>query len=160
MNKRIILVGPTASGKTFLRKRFEDRGFECDVSYTTRPPRPGEEYGVHYKFISEDEFTLRISQGAFYEHVQYNGNRYGTGLYEWNSLPLFIMETDGIKHITPEDRKSCFVIYLDIPEHERIRRMRMERKWEYPKIQERLDQDKEKFSTFKDYDLLITDPKF
>ena len=160
MNRRIILVGPTASGKTFLRNKFEGRGFKCDVSYTTRKPREGEEYGVHYNFISEDEFTLRISQGAFYEHVQYNGNRYGTGLHEWNELPLFIMETDGIKHIKPEDRKDCFIIYLDTPEHERIKRMRLERKWEYPEIQKRIETDKSKFDGFKDYDMKITDPNF
>jgi guanylate kinase len=160
MNKRIILVGPTCSGKTYLRKRFEDRGFKCDVSYTTRKPREGEEYGVHYKFISEDEFTLRISQGAFYEHVQYNGNRYGTGLYEWNTLPLFIMETDGIKHIKPEDRNSCFVIYLDIPRINRQERMIFERGWNQEEVAKRTETDYNKFKDFKDYDLIITDPNF
>ena len=162
MNRRIILVGPTAGGKTFLRKRFEDRGFTCDVSYTTRSPRPeyNEKDGIHYHFISVESFKERIEHGFFYEWVEYNGNYYGTGQSEWDQLPLFIMETDGIAHIKPEDRASCFVIYLDTPEHERIRRMRIERKWDYPEIQKRIATDKAKFDGFKDYDLRITNPDF
>lgn len=162
MNKRIILVGPTASGKTYLRKRFEERGFECDISYTTRSPRPeyNEKDGIHYHFISKEEFMVMIANSQFYEWVEYNGNYYGTGQSEWDNLPLFIMETDGIAHIKPEDRPSCFVIYLDTPEHERIKRMRLERKWDYPEIQKRIATDKAKFEGFTDYDLRITNPDF
>jgi len=160
MHKRIILVGPAAAGKDFLKKKFESRGFKLDVSYTTRLPREGEVDGEDYHFISLPQLQGKIMQKGMYESVKHGEFYYGTGQAEWDECDVFIMETEGVAAITPEDRKSCFVIYLDIPEHERIRRMRMERKWEYPKIQERLDQDKEKFSTFKDYDLLITDPKF
>jgi guanylate kinase len=160
MSKRIIICGPSASGKTYLRKRLEGKGFKCDISYTTRKPREGEKYGVDYNFISEDEFTLRISQGAFYENVQYNGNRYGTGLYEWNNMDCFIMETDGIKHIKPEDRKDCFIIYLDPPRFERVRRMVSERNWNNAKIEERIQADNSKFENFKDYDLKITNTDF
>lgn len=160
MNSRIILVGPGAGGKDFLKKKFSDRGFKLDVSYTTRSPRQGEQHGVDYQFINESEFTLRISQDGFYEHVKYGGSRYGTGKYEWDNCDVFIMETDGIAEIKPEDRKNCFIIYLDPPEHVRIQRMRIARKWDYDKIRERLDQDKEKFAGFKDFDMKIIDPEF
>jgi len=159
MNKRIILVGPACSGKTFLRGRLEEKGYHFDVSYTTREKRPDEEYGVDYNFISESEFTLRISQGAFYEHVQYNGFRYGTGMYEWNNSDCFIMETDGIKHIKPEDRKRSFIIYLNIVYLVRADRM-LKRGWTTEKIEERLKTDREKFKGFSDYDMLITNHNF
>jgi len=159
-NKRIILVGPTCGGKTFLREKFEKRGFECDVSYTSREPREGEINGVHYHFISKKAFKEAITTGEFYEWVEYNGNYYGTGMEEWNELPLFIMETDGIKHIKPEDRETCFVIYVNTPEHVRVRRMRVERKWEYGEIQKRLATDKAKFENFKDYDMMVTNEDF
>ena len=158
MNKRIILVGPSAAGKDFLKKKFEKKGFELDVSYTTRTPREGEVNGVDYHFISEKEFVDKFYE--MYEHVKHGEYLYGTGQYEWDHCDIFIMETDGINQISEEDRKSCFIIYLDIPEHDRIGRMRLERKWDYEKIRERLAQDKEKFSTFTDYDLLITEPNF
>ena len=98
--------------------------------------------------------------GFFYEWVEYNGNYYGTGLREWNELPLFIMETDGIKHIKPEDRERCFVIYLDPPVDIRTDRMREERGWDHETIQNRLETDMRKFNMFNDYDMIITDPDF
>lgn len=160
MNKRIILVGPTASGKTFLRKRFEDRGFTCDISYTSREPREGEINGVHYHFISKKQFELLQGGRFFYESVEYDGNYYGTGLYEWGKIPLFIMETDGIKHIKPADRKSCFIIYLNPATSMRYERMKRERGWDDETIKGRLIADEKKFDNFKDYDLIITDPYF
>jgi guanylate kinase len=160
MSKKIILVGPSASGKSLLRKRFEDRGFVSDVSYTSREPREGEVDGVHYHFLSKLVFAHKINSGFFYEYVEYNGNYYGTGLYEWNNADLFIMETDGIKHIKPEDRKSCFVIYLNPSESVRINRMRQERNWGLKQITERILTDNLKFNNFTDYDILITNPDF
>lgn len=160
--QRIILVGPTCSGKTFLRKRFESRGFTCDVSYTSREPRKelGEIDGIHYHFISKESFQDKIKEGFFYEWVEYNGNYYGTGFKEWNELPLFIMETDGIKHIKPEDRKDCFIIYLKPAQSERILRMRNERKWTNQEIFKRIQTDKNKFEDFSDYDMIITNAYF
>jgi len=48
------------------------------VSATTRAPRPGEQEGVDYHFLSEAEFERRLEAGAFVEHAEYAGNRYGT----------------------------------------------------------------------------------
>jgi len=134
---------------------------KCDVSYTSRKPREGEIDGVHYHFVSQDDFAEMIVENEyFYEWVEYNGNYYGTGMAEWNELPLFIMETDGIKHIRPEDRKDCFIIYVNPPDTARVGRMRLERKWDYPEIQKRIDTDKAKFDGFKDYDMEVTNPHF
>lgn len=72
MNKRIILVGRAASGKDFIRKKFETRGFRYAVSYTTRPPREGEIDGSDYIFITDEEAQRMISSGEFYEYVEFN----------------------------------------------------------------------------------------
>jgi guanylate kinase len=128
MNKRIILVGPTCSGKTFIRDKFREKGYKIDVSYTSRPPREGEKNGWDYNFIG-DEFPFRISQNEFYEYVQYGSYWYGTGMREWHSSEIFIMETDGIKHINTEDRKDSLVIYVNTPLVIRIKRMK-ERGWD------------------------------
>jgi len=160
MNKRIILVGPSCSGKSFLRKKLEGRGFKCDVSYTSRKPRKGEIDGVHYHFIGPRQFETLREGDFFYEWIEYNGNYYGTGLKEWNEFPLFIMETGGIKHIKPEDRKTCFIIYLNPPFADRYLRMRDERLWDEDKINDRIYTDNKKFNDFKDYDMIITNPRF
>jgi guanylate kinase len=48
------------------------------VSATTREPRPGEVDGREYHFLSPAEFDARVRAGAFIEHAEYAGNRYGT----------------------------------------------------------------------------------
>jgi guanylate kinase len=160
MNKRIIICGPAAAGKDFLKKKFKERGFKLDVSYTTRPPREGEKDGVDYYFKSEDMFNLKIAHDDFYEYIKHGDYYYGTGLFEWNTDDVFIMETFGIKNITPEDRKNCFIIYLNPPLEERIKRLREGRGWTEENIKHRTQMDEEKFKDFNDYDLIITDPNF
>lgn len=159
-NKKLILVGPTASGKSFLRKKMENRGFTFDVSYTSRDLRLGEENGVHYNFISKEEFEQKIKENFFYEWVEYNGNYYGTGLKEWNTLDCFIMETDGVKSIKSEDRQFCFIIYLDPPRTEREIRMIKEREWNAEIVMKRNQADFDKFHDFINYDIRIMDPYF
>ena len=53
-------------------------GLELAVSATTRAPRPGEERGRDYWFLSPEEFERRAQGGEFVEHAVYAGNRYGT----------------------------------------------------------------------------------
>lgn len=51
---------------------------ELSVSATTRGPRPGEEDGVDYHFLSREEFERLVQAGDFVEHADYAGRRYGT----------------------------------------------------------------------------------
>ena len=51
---------------------------ELSVSATTRDPRPGEEDGADYHFLSGEEFERRVQAGDFVEHARYSGRRYGT----------------------------------------------------------------------------------
>ena len=70
---RIILVGPGASGKDFMRKRLEERGMTYAVSYTTRPPRPGEKDGKDYFFLSQEQCQSMKDEDEFYEVIDFNG---------------------------------------------------------------------------------------
>lgn len=78
--KLFILSAASGTGKTSLAhalaKRFPD--VALSISHTTRPARPGEQHGVHYYFVSPDEFERMVAQDAFLEHAQVFGNRYGT----------------------------------------------------------------------------------
>jgi guanylate kinase len=80
MARVIVITGPSGVGKGTLIRGVRERvpGLELSVSATTRPPRPGEEHGVHYHFLSPEEFERRIAEGAFVEHATYSGHRYGT----------------------------------------------------------------------------------
>lgn len=76
----IVVSGPAGSGKgSVLSKVFEKSDeFVYSVSSTTRDPRPGEENGVQYNFVTKDEFEALINTHAMIEYTIYCGNYYGT----------------------------------------------------------------------------------
>lgn len=77
----LVLAGPAGSGKTTLCERMvaEVPGFSRVVTTTTRPPRPGEIDGVHYHFLSPEQFDEKVAAGAFLEWAWvHQKHRYGT----------------------------------------------------------------------------------
>jgi guanylate kinase len=76
----IIVSSPSGGGKTSLCQRLLhwDANIKYSITCTTRAPRPGEEHGKHYFFLTKDEFERRIAGHEFLEYAQYNGNYYGT----------------------------------------------------------------------------------
>jgi guanylate kinase len=75
-----VITGPSGVGKGTLIRGLMERlpELELSVSATTRAPRPGEEDGADYHFLSAEEFERRIAAGDFVEHADYAGRRYGT----------------------------------------------------------------------------------
>jgi len=76
-----VVSGPTAVGKGTLVARIRDEHPEVfvSVSATTRAPRPGEVDGLHYMFVSDEEFDDLIAAGELLEWAAVHGsNRYGT----------------------------------------------------------------------------------
>lgn len=76
-----VVAAPSGGGKTSLISALldEDERTRLSVSHTTRPPRPGEQDGVHYHFVDEFTFLDLVSQDAFLEHARVFDYRYGTG---------------------------------------------------------------------------------
>ena len=76
----LVVTGPSGVGKGTLIRTLRQRvpGLELSISATTRRPRPGEQAGVDYHFLSQEEFDRRLEAGEFLEHAEYAGNRYGT----------------------------------------------------------------------------------
>ncbi len=75
-----VLSAPAGTGKTTLVDMLMQE-FDCvkaSISCTTRPKRHSEIDGVHYHFLSEEEFERRVQAGDFLEHVRLFGYRYGT----------------------------------------------------------------------------------
>jgi guanylate kinase len=75
-----VLAAPSGGGKTSLVAALLERepGIRLSVSYTTRPPRPGEADGVHYHFVDEPQFMALKGGGEFLEHAYVHGNWYAT----------------------------------------------------------------------------------
>lgn len=80
MARVFVITGPSGVGKGTLIKELCARvpEVELSISATTREPRPGEQDGVDYHFLSREEFDRRIGVGEFLEWAEYSGNRYGT----------------------------------------------------------------------------------
>lgn len=80
MARVFVITGPSGVGKgTLIRGLMERlRNLELSVSATTRAPRPGEQDGVDYHFLTRQQFDQRVSEGDFVEHADYAGRSYGT----------------------------------------------------------------------------------
>jgi guanylate kinase len=75
-----IICAPSGAGKTSLVAELlrRDRNVRLSVSHTTRAPRPGEQDGRDYHFVSRTAFEAMIERGAFLESAEVHGNLYGT----------------------------------------------------------------------------------
>jgi guanylate kinase len=75
-----VITGPSGVGKGTLIRGLMERlpRLELSVSATTRGPRPGEQDGVDYHFLSREQFDARVAAGEFVEHADYAGRSYGT----------------------------------------------------------------------------------
>ncbi|MGG7073892.1 guanylate kinase [Campylobacter sp. 9BO] len=104
MKGQILLVsGPSGSGKSTLLKRLfsEEKGLYFSISSTTRAIRDGEINGVHYNFISKEEFEKGIKNDEFLEWAQVHKNYYGTSLkpvkeqLELGNIVVFDIDVQG-----------------------------------------------------------------
>ena len=79
--KLYVVAAPSGGGKTSLINALleKDDAVRLSVSYTTRPPRPGERDHVHYHFVDEEQFSALVAEEAFLEHASVFDHRYGTG---------------------------------------------------------------------------------
>ena len=81
MNGNVFIIcAPSGAGKTSLVAELlrRERGVKLSVSHTTRAPRPGEQDGRDYHFVSRPAFEAKIERGEFLESADVHGNLYGT----------------------------------------------------------------------------------
>lgn len=82
VGRLFVISAPSGAGKTTLLKRVmaEICDLVFSISHTTRTPRPGEQDGVDYHFVSRVEFLSMIDQGLFLEYADVHDNLYGTSI--------------------------------------------------------------------------------
>ena len=143
----IVLTGPSGAGKGTMVQELLARIFRLRlaVSATTRARRPGEVDGVHYWFITDEEFDRRLAERDFLEyHVFPWGQRSGTLFSELDriaaegDIPLLELELNGslaVKERVP----GALTIFIDAPLEELERRLRERATESAGEIGERLD---------------------
>ena len=125
----IVLSGPSGSGKgTIIKSLLAARDDTVlSISMTTRAPRPGELDGVHYHFVTREQFEQTIAEDGFLEYAAYNGNYYGTPeapirrwLSEGKNVILEI-EVQGAEKVM-DHRSDLVSIFITIPSVEELER--------------------------------------
>lgn len=166
--EKVIILGKSGSGKDYLMRKLVEKGLKGCLKMTTRPQRKNEEQGVTYNFVTDSQFDQSINENKFLVYQRFyvtpEGKDpetwfYGITLEEFNSSQVFIMTPGEFENITPEMRKGCFVVYLDIDRDIRESRL-LGRQDKNDSITRRLDADDIDFQSYNDYDLKITDPEF
>lgn len=158
----IVISGPAGSGKgTVCSHLLKSDSFAFSVSATTRAPRPGEQDGINYHFISRDDFLSRIEQGAMLEYTEYCGNFYGTpkkeaeDVLESGKNLILEIEVDGAKNVKEKYPEAILVLLLPPSFTVQEQRLRGRGTETEEKILSRLERTKEELEFSNAYDYVV-----
>ncbi|XP_077254480.1 membrane palmitoylated protein 7-like protein metro isoform X6 [Temnothorax americanus] len=130
----VVLIGPPGVGRNELKRRLmatDAEKYKIPVPYTSRPPRPGEENGKEYHFVTREKMEEDLEAGKFIEYGEYKGNLYGTSSESVSSFVnagyvcLLNPHYQALKMLrTPQLRP--YVIYVKPPTFEVLKETRNE----------------------------------
>lgn len=163
MGKLFVISGASGVGKsTVLSKVMADReDLSFSVSATTRQPRPGEQDGVHYYFISKEYFERMIAEDAFLEYDNHAKNYYGTPIAQLEEKMekghvILDIEPAGAR-IVREKRPDATLIFILPPSAEELeRRLRSRGDTSEEQIEIRLERAKWEMDQASWYDHTVT----
>ncbi len=161
----IILSSPSGAGKTSIARELmaNHKNIGFSISATTRPPRPGEVDGVHYHFVSDDEFQAMVDNGQMLEHARVFGHSYGTprgaveAAMEQGTDVIFDVDWQGGQQLRNSKLKahvvSVFVLPPSIAElHDRLQTRAQD---SAEVIKARMEKSRDEISHWEEYDYLI-----
>jgi len=160
----LVLSGPSGAGKSSLiNKIADDIGeYYFSISTTTRAIREGEEEGVHYHFVSKDEFVKDLDNDNFLEYAVVHGNYYGTSLkpvrkaLHEGKLVVFDIDVQGnmaVKNRLGDITTSVFITPPSLSELEKRLKNRSTDSDEV--IEGRLKMAKREIQRTSEYDYLV-----
>jgi guanylate kinase len=160
----LVLSGPSGAGKSSLiNKIFNDIGSTYfSISTTTRPKREGEIDGVHYHFVSQEEFQREIDEEMFLEYAVVHGNYYGTSLgpvkkaLKEGRLVIFDIDVQG--HDAVQNRLSDITtsVFITTPTLRELKQRLVHRSTDSDDIiKKRLEMATREVQRISEYDFLI-----
>lgn len=159
-----VLAGPTAVGKGTVAAdvRANHPEIHISVSATTRKPRPDEQHGVHYWFVSESEFDDMASRGDLLEWAVVHGAaRYGTPRRPVEEALLagrpVLLEIDlqGARQVRQSMPEACFVFLMPPSWEELMRRLETRGTETVEERARRLDTAREELAAEAEFDTTI-----
>ncbi len=158
-----VICSPSGGGKGTLiqcvLKTVPDLGYS--ISWTTRPPREGEQHGVDYYFVTPETFDRMVAHGEFLEYARVHGHCYGTALsvveHEMAAGRDVILEIDvqGAEAVRTRVKNSVSVFILP-PSFETLRERLAARKSETPEsLALRLHNARGEVEQYRAFDYLI-----
>lgn len=163
-----IVAAPSGGGKTSLVKKLVEslEDIEVSISHTTRAMRPGEQHGVNYFFIDENEFIRMIDESAFLEHARVFNHLYGTSINQINErlqkgidvvLDIDWQGAEQIRRSFP-DAVSIFIVppSLDV-----LKQRLLDRRQDKDEvISDRMRKAQDELSHYPEFDYLIVNDNF
>ncbi len=158
-----VISGPSGSGKDSVVCEMVKAHpkVECSVSATTRGPREGEVHGVHYFFLTKEEFETYIADDKFVEYTNYVDCYYGTLKSQIEDrlnrkIPcVLVIEVEGaanVKRLYPQ----CTTVFIKPPSMEELeKRLRLRGTEAEEKVQKRLQRAKEELKLAHEYDHVL-----
>src|SRR4051794_21822691 len=159
----LVVTGPSGVGKGTLIKRLRERlpQYDLSISATTRNPRPGEENGLDYHFLSLEEFEKRLARGEFLEHAMYAGNMYGTPRSELDRAQqagkdvVLEIEVEGARQVR-EALPEAKQVFIAPPSDEALRERLEGRSTDSPEeIERRLTRAREELAAREEFGKVI-----
>jgi guanylate kinase len=163
-----VVAAPSGAGKSTLVNALLERepAIALSVSHTTRPPRPGEEYGRHYYFVERAEFEREIGEGIFLEHAEVHGNLYGTSRTTVQELlaqgrdVLLEIDWQGAGQIRAS-QPDCVSVFILPPSRVELERRLRGRGSDAPEvIERRLRNSRGEIAHAHEFDYIIVNDRF
>ncbi len=160
----LVLSGPSGAGKSSLINKIIDDIGDCyfSISTTTRPKREGEEEGVHYHFVSVEEFKRGIENDEFLEYAIVHGNYYGTSLkpvkeaLAQGKLVIFDIDVQGNVSVNNRLGDITTSVFITPPSLSELKRRLYARGTDSEEvIQNRIENAKKEIQRVSEYDYLI-----
>lgn len=163
-----IVSAASGAGKTSLLRALvrDEPGLVVSVSHTTRAPRPGERDGVEYHFTDEAGFLARVAEGAFLEHAEVFGRRYGTTRAavetELAAGRDVVLEIDwqGAQQVRERMPDAVSVFILPPSRAELERRLRGRGQDSEAVIARRMEEAVSEMSHYAEYEYLVINDRF
>jgi len=160
----LVLSSPSGGGKTtiskFIMEQFKDIHFS--ISATTRSPRPGEIDGVHYNFMSIEEFDHKIKNDELIEYEMIFDNYYGTlrsttiNELEKGKILLFDLDVKGALSIKKHFPDNSLLIFISPPSLEILeQRLKCRNTETDDQLKIRMDRTKLEMKYSEEFDFVV-----